>query len=183
VHNVKRGKWDKNNQTLFLMMIISIDMQKISLENIFLLETKRNNIMNGNFTKITYSNELFTMNGIYVLCPIDVYSVEKIMNKKQVRLNPSISTNSLLIQEVSKFENRLLDYYRQSRNCDRKVSNLLSKQLQGGCIKVYKDFGNDADSPCPTNSMQYVIKISGIWESPEEIGLTYKLFEANENYI
>jgi hypothetical protein len=60
---------------------------------------------------------------------------------------------------------------------------LILKQLQGGCIKVYKDFGNDTDSSSSINNMQYVIKISGIWESPEEVGLTYKLFEANENYI
>ena len=139
--------------------------------------------MNGNFTKITYSNELFTMNGIYILFPAEVSSVEKITNKKQIRLNPTTSTNSALIQELSKFENRLLEYYRQSRNCDRKFSNLIFKQLQCGCIKVYKDFGDDNDNPCSIDSMQYVIKISGVWESQDEIGLTYKLFEANENYI
>ena len=45
-------------------LIIKID--DIKLENIFFLDTKENIIMEGNFTKIIYSNEYFMMNGIYL---------------------------------------------------------------------------------------------------------------------
>jgi hypothetical protein len=31
-------------------------------------------------------------------------------------------------------------------------------------------------------NIQYVIKISGVWETRDEVGLTYKLYEVNEVY-
>jgi hypothetical protein len=51
-------------------MNISIDLPKILLPNIYFPYKKTNIMMEGNFTKIIYSNEYFTMNGLYILFPI-----------------------------------------------------------------------------------------------------------------
>ena len=53
-------------------MIISLDLPKFTLTNLFFLDTKKNMIMDGNFTKLLYSNELFVMNGLYLLFPIEI---------------------------------------------------------------------------------------------------------------
>jgi hypothetical protein len=64
--------------------------------------------------------------------------------------------------------------------CHLKPSYLLSKQLYSGKIKVYKEINNGENYE--GKNKYYVIKLSGIWESNEEVGLTYKLIEVNECY-
>lgn len=51
-------------------MNIILDTKRFSLGNVNFLETKRNMIMDGNFTKLIYSNEWFSMNGIYFYSPL-----------------------------------------------------------------------------------------------------------------
>jgi hypothetical protein len=46
-------------------MIVTLDLSKFTLSNMYFLETKKNIIMDGNFTKLIFSNEFFVMNGIY----------------------------------------------------------------------------------------------------------------------
>ena len=46
-------------------MNIAYSLDKINLQNVFFLDSKKNIIMDGKFTKIIHSNELITINGIY----------------------------------------------------------------------------------------------------------------------
>jgi hypothetical protein len=118
------------------------------------------------------------MNGLYILFPIEYTGVEKIMNKSQVKFNPYSSYNLPIVQDFSRLELKLLEYYKQSRQCNRKISNLLSKQMYVGFMKTHKD--NYDTSPENKKNVQYVIKISGVWETRDEVGLTYKLYQVNE---
>ena len=57
---------------------------------------------------------------------------------------------------------------------------MLKEQLQEGSIKLYRDsFYNYIDYSCNNNSCSSIVllKISGIWENDENIGLTYKFIE------
>ena len=56
-------------------MNISIDLPKVTLPNVYFLDKKTNIIMDGNFTKILYSNDCFTMNGLYILFPIESFNI------------------------------------------------------------------------------------------------------------
>jgi hypothetical protein len=53
------------------------------------------------------------------------------------------------------------------------VVNSLSKQLYSGMIKIYNMFRENRES----KNTQYVIKISGIWETNNDIGITYKIYQ------
>ena len=105
-------------------MIITLDLSKFTLANLFFLDTKRNIIMDGNFTKVIFSNEWFVMNGLYILFPIEHMGVEKIMNKTQIRFNPFLQYNQTIINEFSKLEKKILEYYKQTRNCNCKITHL-----------------------------------------------------------
>jgi hypothetical protein len=157
-------------------MNISIDLQNISLTNVVFSEKKLNVIMDGSFTKILYSNEFFTMNGLYILFPI----IKNCIEKNFIKFNPYQSNNLSMIQEFSKIEQRILEYYKTTFNCKSKNVNLLSKQMYYGSMKLYKEL-NGVDNG--KKSIQYIIKISGVWETYDGIGLTFKLIEVNENYI
>jgi hypothetical protein len=135
--------------------------------------------MDGIFSKIIYSNEHMTLNGIFLHIPLDVSSVDKIMNKNIVRFSPSSQMNISLIQELSKIENRIIEYYKQihqNNKYAKKTSCVLSKQLYSGSLKLYRDYLDNR--PAHGQVPYYVVKISGIWENAEEIGITYKILEA-----
>jgi hypothetical protein len=163
-------------------MIITLDLQKFTLTNLFFLDTKKNMIMDGNFTKLLYSNEWFIMNGLYLLFPIEHNGPEKIMNKTQIRFHPYSQNNQHIVQEFAKVERKILEYYKHTRGINKKISNLLHRQMACGLMKTTKEYPNQNYS-ADHDHLQYVIKISGVWETREEMGLTYKLFEVHDNYL
>ena len=161
-------------------MIITLNLSKFVLSNVYFLDTKKNIIMDGNFSKLIFSNEWFVMNGLYILFPIEHTGSEKIMNKTQIRFNPFQQYNQIVINEFSKLEKNILEYYRQIRGCNCKIVPLLHKQMMIGFMKTNKEYKKQFSINENNRNIQYVLKISGIWETQEEIGLTYKLFEVNE---
>jgi hypothetical protein len=161
-------------------MIIAIKLKNFILNDCFFLDTKRNIIIDGNFTKLFFSNKLFTMNGLYFIFPIEPTTIEHAINKKQMKFNPYSPNNLSIIQNIADIEYKILDYYRQLKNCNNcTISNILSKQLYCGYMKIYKKC-HETDELNNLNNKKYIIKISGIWENNYEIGLTYKLYEISE---
>jgi hypothetical protein len=161
-------------------MNLVLEKEQFKLGNTHFLDTKRNVIIDGNFTKILYSNDSFIMNGIYILFNIDEYITEKISNKCLIKFNPYSKNNFPIIQEFANLEFKIIEHYKQMNGINnRKISNLLSKQLYNGIMKIYKEHYNKQVSEEHTNSiqMQCVIKISGIWETKDEIGITFKIFQ------
>lgn len=170
---------------------INIDISQFSLMNVFFLDTKRNIIMDGNFTKIIYSNQYFSMNSIFLFFPIEILSVDTILNKRFIKYNPSHSKNQGLIEYVSKIESRILDYFKAYSNINVRNSTLLSKQLNSGSVKIYHEHDDHSyeSTSCKSRDFSrenpiddvlastFTIKISGIWENYQEIGLTYKILE------
>lgn len=158
-------------------MNIIFDITKFNLACIYFLESKRNIIMEGIFSKILYSNQYFTMNGIYLHLPLEIQYIEKSINKSMLKFYPSCSTNYQLVQDLSKIEYKLLEYYKQMNNIvDKKNNYILTKQLYSGNLKLYKDF-NDMKNINDKN-YSFIVKVSGIWETNEEIGITYKVMES-----
>jgi hypothetical protein len=166
-------------------MIITIDSpRKVIINNVYMLDPKRNMVMDGFFSKLMYSNEYFAMTGLYVLFPIEISNIDVIGMKKQVNFNPHSQTNLQIVQDFAKLEYRVLEHYKQTKQCNRKISNSLAKQMYLGNMKIYKDFNQYNKSvDLDTTSNFFLLKISGIWETSDSVGLTYKLYEIKENYI
>ena len=152
---------------------------RFSIGNSHFLEKKRNIIIDGYFTKLLYTTELFTMNGIYFIFPIEISSLEKILNKHIIKFAPYSKTNYQIIQEFAKMEYRIIEYYKQMNNCVKKISNTLSKQMYSGSMKIYRDYSVDKKPivNTPDTNVSCVLKISGVWETKEDIGITFKLFQ------
>ena len=155
-------------------MNVILDIYGFQLNNIIFLESKRNMIMDGTFAKIIYSNQNFSLNSIYFDFAIDVFLIEKQMNKFIMKYNPNSYINIVLIQELSKIEYRIIEYYKQINQINKRTNCILNKQLSTGNLKVYKDYNL---SKINKNPHQYIIKISGIWENNNEIGITYKIIQ------
>lgn len=132
-------------------------------------DPKGNNLLEGDFTKIIYSDENITLNGLYINFPIimkphnnqdrsssilSYFSIESVQNRDTM--------NQLFMLEKS-----LLDLYSEDRQIQKNPQYSLKMQLNTGTVRVYRE-NNAIDA-------RYVLKISGIWETHYKIGITYKI--------
>jgi len=156
-------------------MNIILDNSNFQLGYMYFLQPKQNIIMDGTFSKIIYSDECFSLNSVYLSMPLEIQSIERNGNKYIARLCLDSSHNNVFIQELSKIENRIIEYYKQTHPNNGSKNSVVSiyKQLMSGTIKLYS-VKKDGQAISP----QFILKISGIWESQSDIGLTYKIIEA-----
>tara|TARA_E500000178_G_scaffold329200_1_gene359880 strand:+ start:522 stop:1010 length:489 start_codon:yes stop_codon:yes gene_type:complete len=140
-------------------------------DNIRYLYPKKNTIMDGEFTKILYSKNYVTMNGLYLYIPLSVSERKNVENIHCRYMNMNNKQNLSIIHDLKTIEKVLLQNYKQYNNTDKHFELVLSKQLATGQIRVYHENSHKQ------KINNYVIKISGIWETSNKIGLTYKILE------
>jgi len=131
--------------------------------------------MDGTFSKIVFSNDSFALNGLFFFLPIQYQTIDCYMNKCIMKFHPSNPTNISLVQQLSKIEYSIIEYYKQIYQCNKKTSCILTKQLYSGNLKIFKVVTSEKNRHNSTN--KYMIKIAGIWETHDEVGITYKVME------
>lgn len=141
--------------------------EQYNANNLIFCEPIKNNIMNdGNFIRILYSNNLMTLNGVYLLLNLNDITCEKYYNKFKCSFNAL--NHKELIEKLRLIEEDIIQKYKTNKTPLYKIY----EQIKSGYIKVFSDTGNK------TNSL-FIIKISGIWETQTNYGLTYKFFKVN----
>lgn len=171
------------------MNVIALDIADINLQNVFFHDPKKNIIMNGIFTKIMYTSQWFTMNGIYLYLPLEMdvvgeypyfhFSVNSIQNKNI--LNALYLLEKNIIHSYYKHNNynsnnRATAAYGGDDKQEKIFNYGLNKWLQYGQIRIYHLKGD----PTIQKKHKFILKISGIWETSTEIGITYKLMESSQ---
>jgi len=136
--------------------------------NCFFCEPIKNNVMNdGNFIRIIYSTHNVTLNGIYLLLTLNDITSEKYYSKYKCNFNVIIHKD--LIDNLKNIEECLLKKY----EIKNKIAQFkINEQLKNGNFKIFTDIGSK--SIC-----SFILKISGIWETQYNYGLTYKFIKIN----
>lgn len=149
-------------------MNVVLQKNQFNIENINLLKKKTNNVISGYFTKFIYSSELFTMNGLYL--DFSIYNmVSNIENKcLSISYQPYEKDNMYQVNYLTNIEGQLLDYYNCINNIRKQCVPILSKKLYSGNLKKILDA-----NILPNNVI--TVKVSGIWETENEIGLAIKM--------
>lgn len=144
--------------------------EKLNEKKIQFLNSKRNITMDGEFTKILFVTEHFSMDSLFIEFPIELQH-EPINKNAALKIN---TTNNLLINKFSELEKQLINYYKLYKNVNKKSILLLGNNLTNGNVKIFTPLKS-------YNGIKktYGIKISGIWESYDSIGLTYKIIEVS----
>jgi hypothetical protein len=135
--------------------------------NLFFCEPIKNNIISeGSFIRILYSTHNMILNGIYMLLVFNDIICEKYYNKYKCSFNVNIHTDT--IESLKKIEENILKKY----SIKNKIPQFkINEQLSNGNIKIFNDFGNKTNET-------FILKISGIWETAKNYGLTYKFTSA-----
>jgi hypothetical protein len=177
----KKSKKDakKNNikvkQVVYLVgywksqMFFYMKPDNFKIENIQFMKMKKNIIMeNSSFVKIIYSDEFLIMNGIYMEFEISIIN----RNKMFCYLKPFTENKELEIYEkYFAIERELLQYYKIYKNLDKTPIYSLKQQLEKFFIKMGNyNFGLVTQ----ITKSKVLLKISGIWENDDNIGINFK---------
>jgi len=149
-------------------MNIVLNHNNFNIENINLLKKRNNTVIEGTFTKFTYSNENLIMNGIYLQLVISNMILnydDKFIN---ITFQPYDKENIEYIQNLTDIEMDILKYYNSLNNSNKKMVGILTSKLFSGNIR--SKIGNSSK----INNI-LTIKISGVWETMNEIGLAIKV--------
>ena len=136
-------------------------------KSLFFCEPIKNNIMSeGNFIRILYSNQNMILNGIYLLINLHDIICEKYYSKYKCSFNTLIHKD--LVDNIKIIEEEILKKYKTNKSPSYKIN----EQLRSGFIKIFNDVGS-------RQNCSFILKISGIWETQNNYGLTYKFIKTN----
>jgi hypothetical protein len=146
-------------------MNLSLQLNQFDEDYLFFCEPIKNNIMtDGKFIRILYSSDLFTLNGIYLLLKINNIYIERYYNKYKYIFD--IHSHAEIIEQVKKIENDILNKIDNNKKPQHKIY----EQLCNGNVKIISDKIEKCNN--------LLLKISGIWETETEYGITYKFMNA-----
>tara|TARA_B110000977_G_C11077128_1_gene491630 strand:- start:1121 stop:1618 length:498 start_codon:yes stop_codon:yes gene_type:complete len=164
--------------------MIAQNTEDLNTDHIIICDPIKNSIMQySNFYKIVYSNEVLSLNGLYLL-----FGLKKInQNKEKIIFN--YSENRSMIDKIAYIEEYILNLINSNKNRIYKITELLTN----GYIKYcYNDnsINNITFNNCNNVDKSLILKISGLWETKENIGVTFKIilvedsisFMDNTNY-
>ena len=144
-------------------MNLAIDINKYDDNFIYFCEPIKNNIMNdGYFIRILYTSPYVTLNGIYIKIKLNDIICEKYYNKYKCSFDTS--NNSYIINKLKAIEENILN---KINIVNKTPQYKIYEQIKNGNIKIF----NDTDI---NNNCSFVLKISGIWETSNNYGLTCK---------
>ena len=135
---------------------------------IYFCEPIKNNIMNeGNFIRIIYSTNNLMLNGIYLLLSLNDITCEKYYNKYKCIFN--VNNHKELIENIKTIEENIL----KKIEIKNKIPLFkIYEQISNGNIKLFNEVTNKSNN-------LFVLKISGIWETQFNYGVTYKFVNIN----
>jgi hypothetical protein len=153
-------------------MNIVIDIDEFNKDHIFLQEPVKNNIIDDSkFIRIIYSNNIFSINTLYIVFNLHISQIEHYFNKHKFVFN--VKQNMKPIAQLKYIEDSILDKVVIN---NKKPVFRLYEQLNAGNLKLFKD---NLKLHKINNDNEFIIKISGIWENEYEYGITYKFVDMN----
>lgn len=137
------------------MMILTLD--NFDVQRVYFGNTTKNNIISdGIFSHINYSTNYFSLNTVYLNIPLKMKTINsngktKIFFKK--------NENEIIINKLKLIEEKLL------QDMSKKSQLKINQYLENEIIVVYSK---------EKVNFSIILKISGLWETDEQCGLSFK---------
>tara|TARA_B100000886_G_scaffold197316_1_gene136009 strand:+ start:7278 stop:7730 length:453 start_codon:yes stop_codon:yes gene_type:complete len=148
-------------------MNLAIPVELYENNKYLFLEPIENTIIKDSiFHRIILSNNLICMNNINIKLELTNVPIEKYYNKYKCL----IDINSEIFRKIIFIENSILS----SINIENKIKKLnIFEQLNTGSIRIFSQ--DELENKIHTK-FNIILKISGIWETKEEYGVTFKFY-------
>ena len=150
-------------------MYMAIPISQYKPSNIFFGEPIKNTIIeNSIFRRIIYSHPEISFNSINIFFTFKHLTIKKFYNKWKCIFNDSVNKVTLI-----NIESAILE---KLKGTNKNPIFSISQQIQNNMFKIFSDRMEAGDF----NNYTVVLRISGIWESDNEYGITYKFVDFNE---
>ena len=167
------------------------NIKNFNTNNVIILDPIKNSMIEQSiFYKLLYSNEFITFNGIFLYFQLENVS----FNKDRIYLTKDNQNNLNILNNIINVENRLFNIMNSKKNKNYKLRDV----IYNNNIKFSKtdiDFNkfnkfnkisktdidfNEFNSISDKNKHHFILKLSGFWETNENIGLTFKIIKINK---
>ncbi len=155
-------------------MNIVISPNDLKLRNIYFHDAVTNTVMDdSSFIRVGYSNTDVTLNGIYLDISLNVSRIDKYFHKYKYIFE--YTNNMECIDLLVQIERMILDNLpaTSTRNVYK-----LKEQFLHNSIRVFENIDSPPKSLTP-GIYNFTLKISGIWVTDSDCGLTFKFFSQN----
>ena len=159
--------------------MFSENIYNIDYNNIIISDPIKNSLIEQSlFYKLFYSKEYITFNGIFLL-----FKFENItMNKDKIIFNNYNENNKNTLEKIIMIEKNILEILKTKKNKIFKLKEIITNNN----IKFNKsdiDNINDYNEFNELNDNLFILKLSGLWETNDNIGLTFKIIKLSKEFI
>ena len=165
-------------------MYLTIPANDFEINNVIISDKSKNNVIeNSFFYRMYYSNDLVSMNGIYIKFNLYDLEIEEYYNKIKCNFSRYDDRNKFLIRQLTTIEHEILKNYIQLtqnpvyilKNYIQLTQNpvyTIREQLMNYYIKLFHKENNRLIGKL--SSVSVILKISGLWLTNKEHGLTFR---------
>ena len=144
-------------------MNIIFNHNEFDISKVYFITPIKNRLLsNSSFYKLFYTPPLFILNTLYIKLDLKPLFTKQLDSKICVSFN--VDKNKFMVSKVRDIETMILNRLPLNKTKTLNCSN----QLLKGCLYVNNVYKN------VTKVNSLYVKISGIWESEKEYGLSYK---------
>jgi hypothetical protein len=165
--------------------MLAEDIYNIDFNNIIICDPIKNSIINQSiFYKLLYSNENSCFNGVFGLFKLNIDD----MNRDKIYFNKN--KNSEIIKNITILENNILNKLNNSKNKIYKLKELFennnikysNNDINNNLLKSKCFYNYSKKLSIKNDEIHLILKISGLWETKQNLGITFKIILVN-NYI
>ena len=156
--------------------MISENLQDLNYEYIILNEPIKNSAVQYNyFYKLLYSTHIVSLTSIFLLFELNNLSFEN----DKIKFDKTTLNNSVF-SKLIELEDHILNLIVDSKNKLYKLKEIYENQFFKFSLSDDNENINSYNYLKHLNNRTFIIKISGIWESKDSIGLTFKFIKVNK---
>ena len=154
----------------YYIMYLTIPANDFEINNVIISDKSKNNVIeNSFFYRMYYSNDLVSMNGIYIKFNLYDLEIEEYYNKIKCNFSRYDDRNKFLIRQLTTIEHEILKNYIQ---LTQNPVYTIIEQLMNYYIKLFHKENNRLIGKL--SSVSVILKISGLWLTNKEHGLTFR---------
>lgn len=160
--------------------MICENIENVDYNNIIINEPIKNSVLQYNyFYKLLYSTDIVVLSSVFIIFELN----NIVMENDKVIFNKN-SNNTDVFNKLIALEEYILNLINESKTKLYKFKELYEHQYFkfsiSDDVERFNDYNNIKLLEVKNNNKKFILKISGIWESKDNIGLTFKIIIADK---
>jgi len=151
-------------------------LESINYESIIINEAVKNSVLQyNNFYKLIYSTNIVVLTSIFIIFELTHVTIEN----DSISFNKN-NNNFEVFNKLIALEEYLLKLLNSHKTKLYKFKEIYDNKIFRFVFNEFNEMLENNVNTINTKNNHFILKISGLWESKESIGLTFKFIIANK---